>query len=198
MLPKLEGTTHVNMALIIKFIKNYFFGHVSYPDVPQKSEAVDDAYLFRQNSGGLGEIRFGDYRRAFADESLSNILLFQKQIDLFKKLISETPPTEAQQKNVDFMLANGELFTLIAYGQLILENARIYAVKPALKNQIFGFLIRDFSEYALKMILNHAIEPAQETIYQQMIMKADADPAGLQEVWTQDVLPLKDAYRMKN
>jgi hypothetical protein len=30
-----------------------------------------------------------------------------------------------------------------------------------------------------------------------MIMKADADPAGFQEVWTQDVMPLKDAYRMK-
>jgi acyl-CoA dehydrogenase len=198
MLPKLEGTTHVNMALIIKFIKNYFFGHVSYPDVPQKSEAVDDAYLFRQNSGGLGDIRFGDYRRAFEGEDLSNILLFQKQISLFKKLISETPPTETQQKNVDFMLANGELFTLIAYGQLILENARIYAVKPALKNQIFGFLIRDFSEYALKMILNHSIEPAQEAIYQQMIMKSDTDPAGFHEVWTSDVLPLKDAYRMRN
>jgi len=196
MLPKLEGTTHVNMALIIKFIRNYFFGHVAYPEVPQKSEAVDDGYLFRQNSGGLGEIRFGDYRQAFAGETLSNIVLFQKQIDLFKRLISEAPPTEAQQKNVDFMLANGELFTLIAYSQLILENARIYQTGAALKNQIFGFLIRDFSEYALKMILNHSIEPAQEGLYQQMIMKADADPVGFDQVWTQEVFPLKDAYRM--
>lgn len=196
MLPKLEGTTHVNMALIIKFTKNYFYGAVSYPDVPQKSEPTDDAYLFNQNSGGLGDVRFGDYKKAFAGDTASNVLLFQKQIDLFKQLIAKAPPTETQLKNVDFMLANGELFTLIAYAQLILENARIYGIKASLKNQIFGFLIRDFSEYALKMILNHEIEASQEAIYQQMIMKADADNAGFQELWAQDVLPLKDAYRM--
>ena len=30
MLPKLEGTTHVNMVLIIKFIKNYFFDKADF------------------------------------------------------------------------------------------------------------------------------------------------------------------------
>ena len=35
MLPKLEGTEHVNMALIIKFVRNYFFEPVEYPEVPQ-------------------------------------------------------------------------------------------------------------------------------------------------------------------
>jgi len=37
-LPKLEGTVHVNMALIIKFMPNYFFNPASFPAVPK----VDD------------------------------------------------------------------------------------------------------------------------------------------------------------
>ena len=198
MLPKLEGTTHVNMALIIKFIKNYFFGPVSYPEVPQKNEAIDDTYLFHQHSGGLGEIRFGDYKQAFSKESSSNGLTFKRQIELFKKLISQAPPTEMQSKNIDFMLANGELFTLIAYAQLIVENTAHYPISHELKNQIFGFLIRDFSEYALKMVLQHDIEPAQEAIYREMIIKADPDAQGFSTVWQQEVLPLHAAYQMKS
>jgi len=38
-LPKLEGTVHVNIALIIKFMPNYFFNPGQFPDVPRQSEA---------------------------------------------------------------------------------------------------------------------------------------------------------------
>ncbi len=34
MLPKLEGTVHVNMALIVKFMANYFFNPKAYPRGP--------------------------------------------------------------------------------------------------------------------------------------------------------------------
>ena len=33
-LPKLEGTVHVNIALIVKFMRNYLFFPAEYPDVP--------------------------------------------------------------------------------------------------------------------------------------------------------------------
>ena len=46
MLPKLEGTEHVNMALIIKFVRNYFFGPVDYSDVAQSFVQADDSLLF--------------------------------------------------------------------------------------------------------------------------------------------------------
>ena len=32
-LPKLEGTVHVNIALIVKFMANYFFNTAEFPDV---------------------------------------------------------------------------------------------------------------------------------------------------------------------
>ena len=33
MLPKLEGTAHVNMALVVKFMKNYLFAPADYPEI---------------------------------------------------------------------------------------------------------------------------------------------------------------------
>lgn len=196
MLPKLEGTSHVNMALIIKFMKNYFFAPTAYPKIPRKSDPVDDAYLFRQDSGGLGEIKFSDYKLAYDQEGESNVLIFKKQLELFKQLLLDAGPTPAQVKNVDFMLANGEIFTLIVYGQLILENSRIYQVKPNLKNQIFAFLIRDFAEAALRMTLHFDLEPAQDRLYMQMLLKPDRDDVGASKLWLEEILPLKDAYKM--
>ena len=61
-LPKLEGTVHVNIALIVKFMANYFFNPAVYPDVPLRDEPVNDDFLFRQGPArGLGQIQFHDY-----------------------------------------------------------------------------------------------------------------------------------------
>ena len=47
-LPKLEGTVHVNMALIVKFMANYFFKPAKYDDVPVRGDGVNDDFLFNQ------------------------------------------------------------------------------------------------------------------------------------------------------
>ena len=39
-LPKLEGTVHVNMALVLKFMANYLFNPAEYRPVPQRRDAV--------------------------------------------------------------------------------------------------------------------------------------------------------------
>src|SRR5512137_648620 len=62
MLPKLEGTVHVNMALIVKFMANYFFNPKTYPEVPRRDDPSNDAFLFKQGpTRGLGKIQFHDY-----------------------------------------------------------------------------------------------------------------------------------------
>ena len=66
-LPKLEGTVHVNIALIVKFMPNFFFAPAEYPPVATASEAANDDFLFHQGGAkGLGQIQFHDYRQAFA------------------------------------------------------------------------------------------------------------------------------------
>ncbi|MBN8464049.1 MAG: acyl-CoA dehydrogenase, partial [Dechloromonas sp.] len=58
-LPKLEGTVHVNMALIVKFMANYFFAPAEYPEIPRRGDRANDDFLFNQGPArGLGAIRF--------------------------------------------------------------------------------------------------------------------------------------------
>jgi len=196
MLPKLEGTVHVNMALIIKFVRNYFFDPVDYPEVPRRNEAANDGYLFGQQAGGLATVRFPDYRRAYDGRSLPNVNVFREQVERFRALLVQAPPSREQSANVDYMLGVGELFTLIAYAQLILENSRIYGIDDDLLGEIFAFLVKDFSNFALQMVLGHENAPAQETLFREMIRKPVADPSGFERVWVGQVHALKDCYVM--
>jgi acyl-CoA dehydrogenase len=198
MLPKLEGTEHVNMALIIKFVKNYFFGPVDYPAVLQQCEAADDAYLFNQRTGELSSIRFPDYRLAYEGFSSANISLFREQVELFKELLQTAPPDREQLRNIDYMLAAGELFTLIVYAQLILENSRIYQTDKNVMEQIFTFLVKDFSSFALEMILSHDNNTAQEELFYRMIKKPVSDRGGFEAVWQGYVYSLNDQYVMND
>jgi acyl-CoA dehydrogenase len=50
MLPKLEGTAHVNMVLVIKFMMNYMFETQEYAAVPENNGPSEDAFLFAQGS----------------------------------------------------------------------------------------------------------------------------------------------------
>ena len=47
-LPKLEGTVHVNLALVLKFLPQYLMASGEYADVPVRQDAADDEYLFAQ------------------------------------------------------------------------------------------------------------------------------------------------------
>ncbi|MBM3182612.1 MAG: acyl-CoA dehydrogenase [Chloroflexi bacterium] len=196
MLPKLEGTTHVNMALIIKFITNYFLNTVDYPDIPRRNDPSNDAYLFKQRAGGLGKVTFPNYGKVYADFNIPNVNLFREQLELFKEMLLTAPPTKEQSGNVDYMLAVGELFTLIVYAQLILENVNIYRIDHDIVNEIFSFIVRDYSQYALVVYSNYENTKPQEAILTKMLRKPILDQGKFDRVWTDFVYALKDTYVM--
>ena len=195
MLPKLEGTEHVNMALIIKFVRNYFFDPQPYEEVGQMSRPADDGYLFRQKTGKLASVRFPDYRLAYRGVTSPNVKVFAEQVALFRSLLITAPPSREQAANIDYMLAAGELFTLAVYAQLVLENSRLYAVEGDIVEQIFTFLVKDFSAQALRMIIGQENSPAQEEIFRQMLRKPVADDEGWRRVW-EVVYGHRDRYVM--
>ncbi len=196
-LPKLEGTVHVNIALIVKFMPNFFFNPAEYPEVPTQSQAANDDFLFDQGDAkGLGQIQFNDYRRAFKGWDLPNVHLFQEQIEVFGKLLATDPPGPDQMKDVDFLLAGGEIFASVVYAQLLLENARIYGVDDDLVDQIFDVLVRDLSRYALQLYSKPITTARQMELCQQMVRRPIADSARYGSVWEKHVLPLDGAYEM--
>jgi acyl-CoA dehydrogenase len=195
-LPKLEGTVHVNLALIAKFIVNYFFSPAVFPDVPQRSEPRHDAFLFNQGpTRGLGHIQFHDYQRIFAHFDLPNVRIFQEQIVLFKAFLARATPHADQRLDTDFSVAIAEIFALVVYGQLILENVTIYDIDDATVDQIFDVLVRDFSIYALQLH-NKSSTTAQQMQYCfQMLRKPAVNPQRYQRVW-KDIYALKGLYEM--
>ncbi len=196
-LPKLEGTVHVNIALILKFLPSYFFAKTSYPDVPTRSDAADDLFLFDQGpASGLSRIRFHDFWPAYAAWDLPNVDLFEEQFGAFTAFLAKKNITDAQQKDLDFALTLGELFTLVVYGQLVLENARLLGVGADVVDQIFDVLVRDFSRFAVELHGRAGTTPEQAGDCLRMIQKPAADAARANRIWTNEVLPLADAYEM--
>ena len=196
-LPKLEGTVHVNMALIIKFMANYFFNPGQFPEIPKRDDAACDEFLFRQGeTKGLGKIQFHDFNIAYNSVDLPNVNTFKEQIALLKEMLIKATPNEDQSKNMDFLLYLGEMFTLVAYGQLILEKFNMDHFEEDLLEQIFDFMIRDFSEFALKLYSKTDTSDTQMGYCRKMIKKPVADKERFSRIWETQVMALKDVYVM--
>ncbi len=195
-LPKLEGTVHVNIALIVKFLANYFFNHADYPAVPECAAPVHDAFLFDQGpTRGLGKIRFADYKIAYDLFDTPNLAVFKEQIAVFKGMLAKATPTEAQARDTDLQLAVGELFALVVYGQLVLEMAKLHGVGADLVDQIFDFMVRDFSKCALALYSKPSATGPQMEFCLKMIQKPVSDEARYARVW-EEVFALRDVYEM--
>ncbi|MFF5174677.1 acyl-CoA dehydrogenase [Micromonospora sp. NPDC000089] len=196
-LPKLEGTVHVNLALILKFMANYLFSPAEFPPVPTRHDAADDEFLFRQGPArGLGAIRFHDWRAAYdAHAGVPNVARFREQADGLVGLLAAHAPTEEQQRDLDFLLALGQLFALVVYGQLILEQADLTGVDADLLDEIFDILVRDFSGHATELHGKPTATDEQAAWALTQVRRPVADPARTARVWSQ-VEALSGAYEM--
>ncbi|MFT5482073.1 MAG: acyl-CoA dehydrogenase [Halieaceae bacterium] len=196
-LPKLEGTVHVNMALIIKFMPNYFFNPASFPDIPKRDDPCNDDFLFNQGATrGLGKIQFHDIDLAYNSLDLPNINVFKQQIGILKEFLVTAAPSKEQADDIDFLLNLGELFTLVAYGQLLIEKAKIDLMEDDVVDQMFDFMIRDFSKFALQMYSKTGTTEEQMDLCLSMIRKPASNPERFNRVWEKHVAVLDSAYEM--
>jgi acyl-CoA dehydrogenase len=198
-LPKLERTVHVNMALIVKFMANYFFNPGQFPEIGKVDTPVHDDFLFNQGpTKGLGRIQFHDYNIAYNSLDLPNIGIFKEQIALLVELLMTAAPNKDQVKDIDYLLNLGELFTLVAYGQLLIEKTLIDAVEDDLMDQIFDFMVRDFSKFALQLYSKTSSTPKQMEICMKIIKKPVVNPERFNRIWEKHVQSLKETYRMND
>ena len=124
--------------------------------------------------------------------------IFKEQIKLFKDLLTKAGPSKEQAKDIDYLLALGEVLTLVAYGQLILENRKHFAVDDDLIDEIFDFMVRDFSKYALNIYSKPTNTDKQRELAIAMIKHPIANEARFARVWTNYVYAMKDQYKMKD
>jgi alkylation response protein AidB-like acyl-CoA dehydrogenase len=197
-LPKLEGTVHVNMALVLKFLPNYLMGSADLPAVPRVRGLADDAFLWHQGPArGLGKIAFPDWRPAYdAFADVPNVAVFREQAEGLVSLVTNAGPEEDQAKDLDFLLTLGELFTQVVYGQLVLEQAALIGLDRATVDQVFDLFVRDFSAYAVDLHGKTSSTKAQQLWALDHVRKPAADQARYDAVWAQ-VKALSGAYEMR-
>jgi acyl-CoA dehydrogenase len=198
-LPKLEGTVHVNIALIVKFLGNYLFRPAPFPEVGRVSEPRHDAFLFAQGpASGLGKVRFHDHAPAFARFAhLPNVAVFTEQVAGLKRLLAAAAPSEEQAREISLLLAVGELFTLVVYAHLILEAAPLWEVDDDTVDTIFDVLVRDFSRQALQLHLEPGATAAQADGCLGLLHRPASDPERSARVWSEKVHALRESYRMR-
>jgi len=203
-LPKLEGTVHVNMALIVKFMRNYFFAPGEFPEIPEVDEPRNDDFLFQQGATkGLGSIQFHDYNLAYDSVDLANVNLFKEQIGVLKTFLmasaADVDAAKEQARDIDFLLILGELFTLVAYGQAIIEFRNLHRdeLSDDLLEQIFDFMIRDFTKFAIQLYSKPQATQAQMDLCQAMVRKPVLDPERYGRIWD-EVYSLRGAYAMND
>ena len=90
----------------------------------------------------------------------------------------------------------GELFTLVAYGQLLIEKAKIDNLEDDLMDQIFDFMVRDFSKFALQLYSKASSTEQQMELCLTMIKKPAVDQDRFSRVWKDYVDVMKDTYEM--
>jgi len=194
--PRLEGTAHVNLNLILKFISGYLFRHEAYEELPILGDS-NDIGVFHQLNGKMAEVTFADYRKVLNACELQNVRQFAAQAELLRRLFEEDAPDKIQTRNMDYMLNLGHMFTMIPYAQLILEAAKLYEIEDELINQMFGFFVTDMARYALNQYSGQENTPKRDELLRKVI---DIRPISNHEeycrIWSETMEPLADAFIM--
>jgi len=199
MLPRLEGTVHVNMILIMRFMQNYFFKpDPTLPVIPQVHALTDDTFLFNQGATtkGFEKIQFHDYTIAYNMYNTPNLAIFKNQIESFKQLLEHAGPDKTQKVDIDFMLTMGEMFTLVAYGQLILEQGNLTGMKEDMIDQIFDFMIRDFSKYSTQLYSKPSSTKEQQEYALKILHKPVLNQERFDKIYKEEILSLANQYEM--
>jgi acyl-CoA dehydrogenase len=215
-LPKLEGTVHVNIALVLKFMPAYLGaamgGAADYPEVPVRQDAADDSYLFRQGpAAGLSKIRFNDPRPATARFAhLPNVKIFIDQTAALADLVMQAPPSPEQQKDLDYLQVLGQLFTQVVYAQLICENAGLALdgqvrassvsdlsdLTEAHVDRVFAVFVQDMAEQAVALH-GQASASAQQRQLALALVKAPVIDDAAEEAFVAEVLNYDGAYALR-
>ena len=197
-LPRLEGTVHVNVAQILKFMPNYLFNPAEYPAIGTRDDPADDVFFWSQGpAGGASKVQFADWTPAYEKFSaVPNVARFFEQAKALQHLFATAAPDADQLRDLDFMLVVGHLFTLVVYGQLILEQADLREIDLDVIDQIFDVQVRDFSAYAVALHGKTSSTQVQQDWALAAVRKPVTDTDRFDRMWEQ-VKSYDGAYTMR-
>ena len=195
--PKLEGTRHVNMALIAKLIPSYMFMPGEFEEIGRITDNRNDDFMFQQGpTKAYAKTKFHDHKPVYESLShLPNVKVFMDQIQAYKEyLMVSGEGLMKQMMDFDYLLAVGELFTMVAYGHLIIESAKIEGISDEVMNQMFDMFIRDFTMFATELYGKPNNTDAQLEKILNMIKRPVPNKDEFEKVLNEEVYSLVDVY----
>ena len=93
---------------------------------------------------------------------MPNVARFREQADALCEFVTTAAPDEEQSRDLDLLLAVGQLFALVVHGQLILEQARLTGLEQDVLDELFAVLVRDFSAHAVELHGKDSATEAQQ------------------------------------
>ncbi len=104
------------------------FNPAEYPEIPTRNDAADDVFFWKQGpTRGAAKVQFADWTPVYENHARhpERRACSTSRPRRFATLLATAAPDADQQKDLDFLLNVGHLFSLIVYGQLILEQAAL-------------------------------------------------------------------------
>jgi acyl-CoA dehydrogenase len=145
LIPSLEGSTHINLALAAQFIPRYFDRRAAAPPAPASllgGQAVRDEnpYLMQARHGAVGTVGFDHFLSSYEPLlSIDTVRSFVKQAKRFQ-LFTRDAPASAVAADTAVAMGTGRVMATIAYGQLIAENCARVSVPAQIVSLIFHLL----------------------------------------------------------
>lgn len=154
---------------------------------PRRRDTADDTYLWNQGPAqGLDKVTFHDWRAVYAEWShLPNVKLLLEQVDAFQSLLGAAPLDKKQMRDLDLLLVIGDIFTTVAYGDLILQQSKIWNVDNDLVDSIFEVLVGDVSAHAVTLVRKPSLTTAQVKAANAIQRRPAFDAERTDRVWAE-------------
>jgi acyl-CoA dehydrogenase len=186
LIPPLEGSTHVNLAVAAGFIPRYFGRpEGSLADPPSLAGGETDAsgalgenpYLMEARTGAVHAVAFPHYLSAYRPlASVSNVRALVRQARAFRLFLRARRPGRATAAgaggDTEVGVAVGRCLAAIVYAQLVAENAARLRVPLPLVSAMFHLIVGDLSASLLAL----ASLPRLDAVGRALARRAVAAP----------------------
>ena len=166
------------VTVILRFAESYLLHPASFDPVPADRGPSDDSHLFQWHSAATADgVRFHNWRPSFdvfADHG--NVGLLREQVEQLCSWVARHPREAARE----MATALGDLFGLVVYGHLILEQADLDGVGRDVVDGVSGLLAGDFSARLLGIQAMPAAS-AQQREWARAAVRVPAGDAAL--IW---------------
>ncbi len=183
LIPALEGSAHINLAMAAQFIPRYFGepdGRLSQPAslVVDQPESLENPYLMEARSTGISTIAFPHFLSAYVPLlHVPNVRRFAKQARAFRRFLRGAAAPRLNLDDTEVALALGRCLATIAYAQLIAEHACRLGVEPQIISAVFHLIVADLGSAALALASLPQLETGDQALLCRMVVVPRTAPA---------------------